>query len=313
MGRRGRLDLSLGPALDALLSERNVTRAASRLGVTQSAASHALRKLREHFDDELLVRAPSGFVLTERAERLADAVRRSLEVLEDVDRQRDFDPATTRRSFTLVMADFVALVLLPGLLARITAEAPGIEIVVRPLTADSERALENGSVDLLVASARSTPAGCLRQKILEDGWVCLVRRDHPVVREGLDRARFAALSHVLVAPRGSTQGAVDEALEDLGLSRNIAVRVPQLHLGAFLVARSDLVMTTIAAAGRVVAQHLPLAVLDVPLDLPRMTWVQLWHERNRRDQGHAFLRRAVADASKERALTPASAGDTRRP
>jgi DNA-binding transcriptional LysR family regulator len=211
------------------------------------------------------------------------------------------------------MADFVALVLLPGLLARITAEAPGIEIVVRPLTADSERALENGSVDLLVASARSTPAGCLRQKILEDGWVCLVRRDHPVVREGLDRARFAALSHVLVAPRGSTQGAVDEALEDLGLSRNIAVRVPQLHLGAFLVARSDLVMTTIAAAGRVVAQHLPLAVLDVPLDLPRMTWVQLWHERHRRDDGHAFLRRAVADASKERALTPASAGDTRRP
>lgn len=297
-GRPGRrLDLSLVPALDALLTERSVTRAAAKLGVTQSAVSHALRKLRAHFGDELLVRAPGGLVLTERAERLAAAVRRSLEVLDEVDREDEFDPETARRSFVVAMPDFAALVLMPSLMGRVAAEAPGIDVVVRPLTADSERALEGGSVDLLVASARSTPAGCLRQKIFEDGWLSLVRRDHPAARERLNRDRFAALSHVLVAPRGTARGPVDEALAAAGLSRRIALRVPHLQLGAYLVARSDLILTTTAAAARIVAEHLPLATVEVPLDLPRVTWVQLWHERNRRDEGHAWLRRALADSA----------------
>lgn len=294
---RGRLDIALVPTLDALLTEKNVTRAAQKLGVTQSAVSHALRKLRDHFGDELLVRTPSGLVLTPRAERLAESVRKSLEVLDEVDADQPFDPKTAKATFTIAMADFVAIVLLPTLLERLGREAPGVDIVVRPLTAESERALESGAIDLLVAGARSAPAGCYRQKILDDGWVALVREDHPVLHDGLDRERYAALGHVLVAPRGSARGPVDDALEEAGLTRRIAVRVPQLHLGAFLLIETDFVMTTVAAAGRVVAYHLPLAVLDVPLDLPRVTWMQLWHERSQKDEGHAWLRGILAECA----------------
>jgi DNA-binding transcriptional LysR family regulator len=297
--RQRRLELHLVPTLDALLTERSVTRAAAKLGVTQSAVSHGLRKLRDHFGDELLVRSPQGFVLTSRAERLADAVRRSLELLEQADEDAPFEPGEARRSFTIVMADFVALVLLTPLLERVEKEAPNVEIVVRHLTAESERALETGAVDLLIANSRSTPAGCFRQKLAEDSWVTLLREGHPTLRGGtsIDLARFIAMRHVLVAPRGTGRGPVDEALEAVGETRRIAVRVPQLSLAAFIVARTDLVTTAIASAARAAAKNLPITLVEPPLDLPRQTWVQLWHERSQRDSGHAWLRRVLAEVA----------------
>jgi DNA-binding transcriptional LysR family regulator len=303
--RRGRLDLHLVPTLDALLEERSVTRAAARLGVTQSAVSHGLRKLREHFGDELLVRSPNGLSLTARAERLADAVRRSLELLERADEEAPFDPATTHRSFTIVMADHVALVLLGALVERVTNEAPNVDLVVRPLTSESERALETGAVDLLVAGTRSTPAGCYRQKLADDGWVTLVRADHPKVGKKMDLDQFLALRHVLVAPRGVGRGPVDEALDAMGRRRRVAVRVPQLSLAAFLVARSELVTTAIASAARVVAETLPIRAVATPLDLPPGTWMQLWHERSQRDSGHAWLRKVLGE------IAPSSGHESR--
>lgn len=287
--------MNLVPTLDALLEERSVTRAAARLGVTQSAVSHGLRKLRDHFGDELLVRSPSGLTLTPRAERLAEAVRKSLELLERADEEAPFDPETTHRSFTIVMADHVALVLLGGLVARVAAEAPNVDLVIRPLVTDSERALETGAVDLLVAGPRATPASCYRQKLADDGWVTLVREGHPLAGKRMDLDQFLALRHVLVAPRGVGRGPVDEALDAMGRRRRVAVRVPQLSLAAFLVARSDLVTTAIASAARVVAENLPIRAVETPLDLPAGTWIQLWHERSQRDPGHAWLRRILAE------------------
>ncbi len=299
--KKRRFDLSLAPTLDAILSEKSVTRAATKLGVTQSAVSHSLRKLREHFGDELLVRAPDGFVLTARGERLAEAVRKSLDLLDAAEGDAPFDPSEARRTFTIAMADFVALVLLTPLLERVAKEAPNVEIVVRPLTNESERALETAAVDLLISHPRSTPAGCFRQKLADDGWLTLVRKGHPALRSGkLDLERFAALGHVLVAPRGFARGAVDEALEAAGKARRIAVRVPQLALAAFIVARTDLVTTAIASAARAAASHLPIALVETPLDLPRQTWVQLWHERSQRDEGHVWLRSLLVDVARAR-------------
>ncbi len=283
--------------LDALLTEQSVTRAAARLGVTQSAVSHALRKLRAHFGDELLVRAPGGFTRTARATRLAVAVRQSLALLERAEEEETFEPRTARRTFTIAMADFVALVLLTKLLARVASEAPGVDLVVRALTADSEQRLEAGTVDLLVAGARSTPSGCFRQKLCEDGWVTMLREDHPVLRHGLDIERFVGLRHVLVAPRGASRGPVDDALEVLDRTRRIALCVPQLSLAAFVVAHSDLVTTAVASSARVAAASLPVVTVAPPLALAPASWVQLWHERCQRDPGHAWLRKIVADVS----------------
>jgi DNA-binding transcriptional LysR family regulator len=298
--RSGRLDLSLLPSLDALLAERSVTRAAARLGVTQSAVSHALAKLRAHYGDPLLVRTPQGLVLTERAERLADVVRRTLDALDRADRgEQTFDPSAARRSFTVAMSDYVGLAVLPGLLAHLDRHAPGIDLVVRPVVPEIDHSLEAGTVDLVLAHLRDDSPGLYRQKLVEHRWLSVVRAGHAVLGRPMTLKAWAALKHVTVSLRGG-RGQVDEALARLDVRRRVAVKVPQFALAAFLVARSDLVLTLPEGAARLFASLMPLDVFEPPLALPSIVFWQIWHERNHHDPAHEWLRKVVSDLVSQR-------------
>jgi DNA-binding transcriptional LysR family regulator len=287
-----RVDLQQVVVLHALLEERSVTRAAARLGVTQSAVSHALKRLRTRLRDPLLVRTSEGTVLTPRAEALLEPIAVGLDAIEGaLDRVEPFDPHV-RRAFTIVATDLLGVVLLPPLFERVSAEAPGVDLRVRSLVKGSEVGLASNDVDLLLTGVPTEAGGLVQQRLLEDEFACVVRRGHPAA-DAMTLERFCASPHVLVSPLEG-RGAVDKALAERGLSRRVAARVPHFAVAPFLVARSDAILTTPKRHAQLVASQLRLRVLTPPIELPRARWWQIWHERRRHDPAHAWLRALVA-------------------
>jgi DNA-binding transcriptional LysR family regulator len=291
------IDLNLLVALDALLEERNVTRAARRVGLSQSAMSHTLTRLRTLLGDPLLVRTAGEMSATARGKELAGPIREALARIDRALNQRAvFEPATARRSFTVAAIDFAQLVLIPPLVARLSREAPGIELVVVSAREDLERALAAGSLDLSIGLARDLP-GLHEATILRERFVCVVRMGHPRVRKTLTLKQFTELQHVMISPRGKTPGAVDRALERMGQSRRVAFTVPHFLAAALAVAGSDLVLTVAERVARTFADALPLRVLDPPIALEGFRVAQAWHARQHDDPAHAWLRAAVQDSA----------------
>lgn len=288
------LDLNLLLHLDALLAEQNVTRAAQRVGLTQSAMSRSLAKLREDLGDPLLVRSGRGMLRTPRAEALAPALSRSLRELEGLVLDRPtFDPRSATMRFTLCTADLMEALLLPDLIAHVSRHAPGIDLaVVRP-DDQFERGLEDGSIDLVVGVRRDRVAAIVWRKLFHEDFVCLLRRGHPAARGELTLERFLALHHVLVTTGVAGVSPVDDALARLGKTRRVALRVASFLVAPQVVAGSDLVVTHPARLARRAAASLPLVLRPSPLRLLGFD-VQLgWHERRRRDAAHVWLRDAV--------------------
>src|SRR4051812_7272772 len=179
----GALDLNLVVTLDALLHEKHVTRAATRLGITQSAASHALGRLRDMLGDPLLVRGPTGtMIATARAERLAPEIRAALGQLANALREPEFDPKTAQRTFHFGSADYGELVLLPKLVARLARDAPNIDLWVHTFPGDGDDELVRGELDLVLCPPRGAlrPAGSFERVLFEETFSCVMRKDHPL-------------------------------------------------------------------------------------------------------------------------------------
>lgn len=282
-------------ALDALLRLGSVSGAARQLGVTQSAMSHTLARLRRDLDDPLLVRSGRGLVPTARAEHMAPRLREAVSALEAaVAAPAGFDPTVARRGFRIAMPDYGELVLLPQLIARLEKEAPGVDLAI--VRAGPE-ALDRGEVDLVLQPRRREDdrAGLRARALFHEHFVCVLRHGHPLIERGLSVAGFAAARHLLVAPRGTPGGIVDDALAARGLSRRTVVTAPSFLAAPYLVARSDLVLTLAERVARVVATGLPLHILPHPLALAPFTTSMIWHERLENDPAHAWLRRVVGE------------------
>lgn len=282
-------------ALDALLQSGSVSAAARQLGVTQSAMSHTLARLRRDLDDPLLVRSGRGLVPTARAERMAPRLREAVMALEAaVAAAPGFDPGTARRAFRVAMPDYGELVLLPPLMARLEREAPGVDLAV--VRAGGE-ALDGGDVDLVIQPRRKEDdrAGLRARALFRDRFVCVLRHGHPLTVGEFTVERFAAARHLLIAPRGRPGGVVDEALRARGLERRTVVTAPSFVAAPYVVARSDLVLTLAERVARLVAAGLPLHILPPPLDVPGFTTSMIWHERMEQDPGHSWLRGVIAE------------------
>jgi len=285
------LDLNLLVVLAALLEERHVTRAASRVGLSQSATSHALSRLRELYRDPLLVRSGRRLDLTPRAVELPPQLTRGLaELGGTLSGARAFEPLTARRSFSVGMADYVQALLLPPLLRLLTTHAPHVDIAISGFPNLVER-LDDGSTDLAVLVGSELPKGLSSRKLFTDGFTCMVRKGHPQVRgTRLSMARYLSLSHVLVSPSGQGASYVDTELERRGLTRRIALRVSSFLIAPKVVTESDLVSTGPSRLLRVLAQRYPIRLLAPPLRLPRFDLYLVWHSRLDHDPAHAWLR-----------------------
>lgn len=289
------IDLNLLVALDAILETRSVTAAARELGRTQPAVSHALRKLRELLDDDLLVRTRDGMRPTPRALELRPAVRDALAAAERVLQAAPaFDPETARRTFAIAAPDMVALHFLPGL-ANQLAGNPHLQLALLPTPADRIADQLADNLDLAIGVFRDLPANIREEPLWSERFACVVRRGSPGARGRFDVARYLSLRHLFVAPRGRGGSSVDDELARRGVARTVAITVPHFLIAPQVIAQTDLVWTAPVRLAGAFTDQLPLTLREVPFPIPGFTVTLRWHVRLDRDPGIAWLRRMLHD------------------
>lgn len=287
-------DLNLLAALDVLLAEGSVVRAARRLGLSPSATSRALARLRVVTGDPLLVRAGRDLVPTPRAIELREQVPQVMQQAAGLLRPaRALDLGRLERVFTLRTAEGFVESFGPGLIARVAAEAPGVRLRFLAKPDRDSAVLRDGSVDLETGVAGAATGPEIRaQALFRDRFVGAVHADHPLARgDAITPARFAAGRHVLTSRRGQHRGVVDDALAPLGLERHVAAIVGGFSAALALARATDLIATV--PERHTAALRGGLFCFDLPVMVPEITVSLLWHPRLDADPAHRWLRGCV--------------------
>lgn len=304
------LDLNLLRVFDEVMAERNLTRAAHNLAMTQPAVSNALKRLRESLGDELVHRAGYGIEPTPAALALWPTVRDALGQLRESLAPGGFNPAHATRAFVMAMADATAAKVIPGLVDILQNEAPGVNLRVLPLTTrDPRELLESGAADLAIGHfpgviaeltavhLQETSPRFLHQRLYDGEYVVVMRRGHPLAGQRLDLDAFCAARHLLVSFSGRPFGFVDEALASRSRQRRVVLTVNQFFTAGRVVATTDLLTVlprhfvgATGMEGELVTQELPLPVPAVHVDA-------LWHRQSAHSSAHRWLRGAVARAA----------------
>jgi DNA-binding transcriptional LysR family regulator len=304
------LDLNLLRVFDQVMTDRNLTKAARQLAMTQPAVSNALGRLRDALGDQLVTRSGYGVEPTPRALALWPAVSDALRQLESSLTPGDFTASEANTTFVLAMADATAAELMPGLVEILERDAPGVSIRSVPLTTrDPRRMLDEGQVDLavgffpavladLTAQAQSVGMAAFDHQRLYDGeYVCVMRKGHPLARGPLTLKRYCDAHHLLVSFSGRPFGFVDEALASLGRKRRIVLTVNQFFTAGRVVARSDLLTVLPRHFVGVTGIAEELVLRELPFEVPPVHVDSLWHRRQGQRSDHAWLRLAVTAAA----------------
>lgn len=287
-----KIDLNLLPVLDAILATESVSRAASVVGLSKPATSHALARIREQLGDPILVRAGQRWVLTPRAAALAPRVRSALAEAQSVlSADRAFDPKKLRREFRIHATDQMLSMLGLALGRAVTHAAPNVGLRFLPLDAQEAPALRT-DVDLALGVFRDLPPELRVQKLFDDDFACAVRVGHPKAKGKLALATYLALRHVVIAPQPGSP--VDDALAERGYARRAVRWVPYSASALEFVAESDCVATLSRLLLSRLAARYRVQVLAPPLPLPPCPGAQVWHSRLDADPAHAWLRRLIA-------------------
>jgi DNA-binding transcriptional LysR family regulator len=261
-------DLNLLRVLDALLRERNVSRAAERLSLSQPAVSNALNRLRDLLDDPLLVRVGRSMQPTPRALALEAPIRDALQRIEQsLSGDAPFDPTSSRQRFRIAVTDYVELILMPRLLNLLAERAPGLRIDIQHLSPSlPAEALDKGELDLVLGRFEQVPGRFQRQQWVSETLQLVAHRGHPELAGGLDLPRFLGLRHLWVHG-GQTRGMVDQWLGEQGLVRNIVYTTPNYLQAAHIVASSELVAVLPSRLARYFAGLLPLQLHALPFEV----------------------------------------------
>lgn len=295
-----RLDFQWLAVFDALLVEGNVTRAAARVGVSQSSASKALAQLRAHFGDPLFLRSGRGVAPTHKALEISERVRAALTSLSMLRAGGDvFTPAESRMRFHVGATDYVSFVLLPALAKVLAREAPFITLEVHPIEpAMPEELLLLGKADIVLSSVRSVSHPIYRQELFRDGYVSLWRKGHPLGRGPLSLEQFASARH-LSMPRqnGARERVLQDVLQRLGIARDVALQVPHMLAIPVTLAETDLIATVARRTAVAFARSYPLHISATPLPMSRFSVSQLWHARTQKSAAAQWLRGVIAEVA----------------
>lgn len=295
MNLRG-IDLNLLVVLNALTEERSVRRAGARIGLSQSATSHALARLRALLGDELLVRTATGMEPTPRALALAGPIRLALDGIQATLAPDRFDPATARRTFSIVVETYGTIVIVADMVDRIRREAPGIDVTVRSgPPAQIVDDIDKGRADIAIGSPRALPGRFVTRQLMTDRHVCLMRAGHPLAGGAMTLAQFLGTPHLLVSMNDEAEDLVDHALAAAGLARRIAFRLPNGLAAVAALLRSDMIAVVSEGAARMFAGLSPLVMTEPPLALPATTFRLIWNRHLHESAGHVWLRRVLAD------------------
>lgn len=299
-----RYDLNLLPVFLALMEERNVTRAAARLGITQPALSNALVRLRDMLQDPLFIRERYGMQPTQKAESLAPGIAAAVASLDElILGQQGFDPAKAERLFTIAPNSYVEFVLVPAIVARLRERAPGIRLRLTPYGTDlAETGAISGETAMVLGRIVDPPDNLVVQHLMDDGLACVVRADHPQVNKRLSRKQYEQLKHVNVLPAGRLRAGLFQALERQGLRRDVAVSVTHFLAIPEMLAVTDYCTTLPNLICRHLAGDARLKVLPAPVDLGTFPTEMAWHVRYRHDPAHQWLRALISEVAGEVAM-----------
>ncbi len=306
-----RVDLNLLVYLDVLLRERNVTRAAESIGLSQPAMSNGLRRLRELFNDPLLVRTSEGMTPTEKARQLQPLVGDALQTLQRaLQTSAGFEPAEASRVFRIMVSDYTEATLIPALLAQLHREAPGIVLDILAPSDMSFEDVERGKVDMVINRFDSLPQSFHQVTLWRDTYACVLGRDNPVLGD-FNFETYLAADHVWVSKTGwgagmgihpgdaNRLGWVDTALKQLGRSRNIKI-FTRHYLSAMLLARQrNLIVTVPSKAARVVASEADVVVRPPPFPIPAIELKMAWSPILQHNPAHRWMRRVLTELASE--------------
>lgn len=293
------LDLDLLVTLDMLLAERNVTRAAKRLNLSQPALSARLTRLRDIFEDPLLLPAQRGMLPTKRALELQAPLHEALEgVRRVVAESARFEPSSTAAAIAIAASDYGQYSILMPLVAVLRTEAPSIRIAWRTIDASVLTAqMERGEVDLALMTPETAPEPLRMRKLYRERYVAIARAGHPIVQGSLDLDAFCTLDHVVVSPQGGGfSGPSDAALEAIGRSRRVVLSAPGFLIVPEIIARSDMIALV---PHRIVGDRsVRLQILEPPLTVQGFEIAMVWHDRTTTHPLQRWLRERIAALAK---------------
>jgi DNA-binding transcriptional LysR family regulator len=305
-----RIDLNLLVILQILLEEESVTRAASRLHLSQSALSKSLNRLRDTLGDPLFLRTAHGLKPTAHALQLKLQLPTILQGLYQLSLPPSFTPATSQRQFSFAMVESAYETLLPYYIGPLLGSAPNLKLDTYGWTEKSMQALQQGQIDFGITGRELHPTSASRLNKLPDGivhtllftdsQVCLVRQGHPVLAainaSAWDVDTYLQMSHVQVRCEGNDWWALDYHLAESGQRRRICTTVPDFYGAASVCAHSDLIFTLPASFVPHAQKLYPLVQLPLPITFAPLAYVLLWHERNNEEPGHKWIRDIICES-----------------
>ncbi|CCO25074.1 LysR family transcriptional regulator [Maridesulfovibrio hydrothermalis] len=293
------IDLNLLVILDAVFNERSLTLAGKKLFMTQSAVSHALSKLRDHFEDHLFIRRGNSMEPTALCKMLHENISPSLKnILQSLEDRGEFNPATSKRMFCFGLSDYLCKLLLPEILIKLKKQAPGVSIrIVQPTYEQRTTMLKEGKLDVFLGCSRDSGAGVHKEKLFEDREVCIVRKDHPVkgpvmTEDELANSEFAALSL-----SESGLGFLEDFLYRKGVQRKIKVVVQQEIVIPSLVENSDLVGTLAERLAKMYTEDNTLRIVELPLKNTMFEVCLHWHNINDQDPAQQWIRSIIRETT----------------
>lgn len=288
-------DLNLLKVFDVLIEERNVTKSAKKLAMSQPAVSHALGRLRQQLDDPILIKAGNGMMVSPRALQIHSEMHSALKQIEKaISPQPSFDPKNDKREFAIASTDYVESLILPPLLSHIETHAPGISLNIQHLASSLPLdEIERGAIDIAIGMSVRTPKRFKSKLLLEDDYMCAVASNHPIIQEELTMERYMDLDHLLVAP-AKNRLQVDKTLfAEMGRSPKVVANMPHFLAAMHATSESGVIVTGPALLLRKFQKSFNLHLIKPPFDLPLTKIDLVWHEFKENDPGIKWLRKQL--------------------
>ncbi|WP_217473630.1 LysR family transcriptional regulator [Stutzerimonas stutzeri] len=292
-----KVDLNLFIVFDAIYTEANLTRAGQIVGITQPAVSNALARLRETFNDPLFVRTAQGMVPTPMAQNIIGPVRNALQLLRvSVQESRTFNPLQANKTFRISMTDLTEAVVLPPLFQRLRRLAPNVKIEsMLAKRRETTKELAAGRLDFAMDAPLNTDPQVRHVKLLEDRYVCAMRRGHPLAKDKLSVDEYLSLSHIHISSRRSGLGMVDLALGKMGQQRKIALRSQHYMMATQVIQQTDMAVTV---PERFARRH-DLHQIPLPVDIPPLETHIYWHESTDQDPANRWMREQMIEIAQQ--------------
>lgn len=294
------IDLNLMVVFEAILAEKNISKAAKKIGLSQPATSSSLNRLRSIYKDPLFTRTPKGMIPTYKALQIEPDIRNALEFLrKTLEPEKKFNPALCEKNFSIAMSDWLSLHIVPTLSKFLRKHAPLINLNVRNMPPDEmHKALMSGELDLGISGLNNLGVGTDKQVLYREHYECLVWSKHSAIKKKLTLDDYVKFPHILFSPLGSGPGAVDQALAKKGLKRRVGLRSVYSLIIPPILENTDLIATIPAPLARFFAKHISVKIFPPPIPINEHDIIQYWSKKNHTDPAHQWLRSVLLEICK---------------